>query len=288
MLLNMKDMLGIARKNCFAVGAFNISDSLLFETVMEAAEENDAPVIVQLVPEEVEFVGEDFFKYVLSRIKRSSVPVVLHLDHGQSLEDCQKAIDYGFTSVMIDGSLLPYAENVRISKKVVEMCHVHQVSVEAELGTIGVLENSFEGGTKNIEYTRPESVEDFLKKTGCDSLAIAIGTAHGIYPENRVPELRLDILEKINEITTRPLVLHGGSSNKDEEIKKACQSGISKVNIASDYQKAFFNALEEVLTTKHPYWTPEVYPDAVREAKKVVTHKMGLFGSIDKKHLYSV
>lgn len=286
MLLNMKEILKIARKNNFAVGAFNICDSLLFKTVITDAEKNQAPVIIQIAPPEVAYTGYDFFKYVIARIEDSKVPCVLHLDHGKSFEDCKLAIDNGFTSVMIDASLLSFEENIKLTKRVVDYAHKFNVSVEAEIGTIGELGNSFEGGAENIIYTKPEDVKTFIDRTDVDSLAIAIGTAHGIYPKNKVPKLRLDILENINKITTKPLVLHGGSSNNDEEIAKACKMGINKVNIASDYRKAFFSELTNTLNESHPFWTPDVYKDALLKAQEVLDHKMKLFDCIGKANLY--
>lgn len=285
MLLTMKELLTVAQENHFAVGAFNICDSLLMKTVIEAAEENNSPVIVELAPPEFDYVGEEFFKYVVERLKKSSVPAVLHLDHGTTLEQIKKAVECGFTSVMIDGSLLDYDGNVAITKEVVNYCHPLGISVEAEIGTIGAL-NGPEGGAEKIVYTKPEDVLKFIEDTGADSLAIAIGTAHGIYPAGKVPELRLDILEEIQKITPVPLVLHGGSSNKDEEIHAAAIGGVSKVNIASDYRKAFFEKLTNTLNETHAFWSGDVYPEAIEAGKGVIKHKMELFESIGKADQY--
>lgn len=287
MLMNMKDLLSIAQKHHFAVGAFNVCDSILLKTVIEAAEENNAPIIVELAPPEVNFVGDEFFQLVIHRLQNAKVPAVLHLDHGVTLCDCVRAIQNGFTSVMIDGSQLTYEENVALTQKVVEIAHAVDVSVEAEIGTIGALENSIEGGVANIMYTKPEEVQDFAKRTALDSLAIAIGTAHGIYPKGQAPKLRLDILDEIHQASPQlPLVLHGGSSNKDEEIREACKLGICKVNIASDYRKAFFSQVEKTLHEKHLFWTGDVVEDAIHAAKAVITHKMTLFGCQNKADLY--
>ncbi len=285
MLLTMKEMLAVARDHNFSVGAFNICDSLLMKTVIEAAEENHAPVIVELEPPEFNYVGEEFFKYVVERLEKSSVPAVLHLDHGKTLEQVKKAIACGFTSVMIDGSLFDYTENAALTKEIVDYCHPLGMSVEAEIGTIGALDGP-EGGAEDIIYTQPEDVLKFIRDTDADSLAIAIGTAHGIYPAGKVPKLRLDILREINAITPVPLVLHGGSSNKDEEIHEAAISGISKVNIASDYRKAFFEQLTKTLDETHAFWSGDVYPEAIEAGKAVIRHKMKLFESIGKADLY--
>ena len=286
MLMNMESLLQTARKHHFAVGAFNVCDSLLFSTVMECAEEQHAPVIVELAPPEFSYVGSDFFAYAVKRMQNSSVPCVLHLDHGKTIQDCIRAIRCGFTSVMIDGSLLAYEDNVKLTKTVVELAHGVDVSVEGEIGTIGALSDSVEGGVEQVTYTRPEEVTDFLTRTNADTLAVAIGTAHGIYPKGFVPKLRLDILEAIEKLNTRPLVLHGGSANRDEEIAEACRHGICKVNIASDYRKAFFQGTKEMLIETDAFWTPDVFVSGKREAKRVITHKMQLFGCIGQADKY--
>ena len=286
MLMNMRDLLATAKENGFAVGAFNICDSLLFETVMTCAEAHNAPVIIEAAPPEFEFMGDSFFAYVRKRMEESEVPCVLHLDHGKSFADCMRAIRDGFTSVMIDGSELPYEDNVALTAKVVEAAHSVGVSVEGEIGTIGALSTSVEGGVENVTYTQPEQVADFIGKTGADTLAVAIGTAHGIYPKGMVPKLRLDILCEIDALDVCPLVLHGGSGNADDEIAEACKHGVCKVNIASDYRKAFFDATKENLVETGAFWTPNVYAPAMKAAQDVITHKMELFGCIGKAGLY--
>lgn len=286
MLISMKQLLETAQSKKFAVGAFNICDSLLFETVLCCAEKEEAPVIIQLAPPEFEYVGESFFRYMIAEMEKSKVPCTLHLDHGKTMSDCVKAIRCGFTSIMIDGSELEYEENIRITQKVCEIAHCVGVSVEAEIGTIGSLESSVEGGASDIIYTVPEQTVDFIEKTKVDALAVAIGTAHGIYPPGFVPKLRIDILKEIKEMIKTPLVLHGGSSNKDEEIVEACQHGICKVNIASDYRKAFFEGVKQKLIRTNAFWTPNVYDEAIMDAQKVIAHKMELFGCIGKMNLY--
>ena len=286
MLYNMEDLLTVAHEHNFAVGAFNVCDSELFRCLMEAAEEQHAPVIVELAPPEMEYAGASFFHMVLDRMSKSSIPCVLHLDHGRNMQDCIRAIQYGFTSVMIDASKLPYEENMDVTKSVVDIAHGVKVSVEGEIGTIGALSDSVEGGVEQITYTNPMEAKAFIEKTGVDSLAIAIGTAHGIYPKGFIPQLRLDILKEIHQLVDHPLVLHGGSSNADEEIREACTLGINKVNIASDYRKAFFQSVETSLVNTHAFWTPTVYQDAVKEAKAVIAHKMNLFGCIGKAACY--
>lgn len=286
MLMNMSSLLGVAKDNGFAVGAFNICDSLLFETVLTCAERLDAPVIIEAAPPEFEFMGDSFFAYVLDRMERSGIPCVLHLDHGKSFADCMHAIRVGFTSVMIDGSECPYDVNVALTSKVVEAAHAVGVSVEGEIGTIGALSTSVEGGVENVTYTQPDQVVDFISKTDVDTLAIAIGTAHGIYPKGMVPKLRLDILREIEKLDVRPLVLHGGSGNADDEIAEACRHGVCKVNIASDYRKAFFDATRQNLVDTGAFWTPRVYAPAQEAAQEVIAHKMELFGCVGRAGLY--
>lgn len=286
MLITMKEMLAIARENKFAVGAFNIADSELFKVVIEEAEANNAPVIIQCAPPELEYLTDDFFVYVVKRLENSSVPCVLHLDHGRTLKDCVHAIKLGFTSVMIDGSDLEFEENKKITKSVVDVAKLVNVSVEGEIGTIGDTANSVEGNVDTIKYTKPEEVVDFVSSTGVDTLAIAIGTAHGIYPEDFVPELKIDLLKEINQVSPVPLVLHGGSSNKDEEMAEASVNGVGKINIASDYRKAFFEELRVHLDETSAFWSPKAYGSAIEKAKAVVKAKMELFGCVGKANLY--
>lgn len=286
MLLNMKELLTVAQENNFAVGAFNVADSNFFRTVVEAAEENDSPAIIAVHPTELDFTKDDFFQYVMTRVKNSSVPFVVHMDHGDSLASIMRAVHCGFSSVMIDGSLLPFEENIAVTKEVVDVCHKLNVSVEGELGTIGSTGTSVEGGVSEVVYTKPEDAEIFVKETGIDTLAVAIGTAHGIYPKDVKPELKMDVLEEIKERISIPLVLHGGSANPDEEIARAVEIGIQKVNISSDYKYAFYKKCREILASTE-LWDPNaIYPDCIDAAKEVVTQKMGLFNSTGKAKLY--
>lgn len=286
MLINMKEMLGIAAKQGFAVGAFNATESSLFRSVVEEAEAQYAPAIVQVAPGEFDFATKEFYTYVRERLANSRVPFVLHLDHGKTIEECMKAIAAGFTSVMLDGSVLSYEDNVALTKQVVELAHLVNVSVEGELGTIGVMNDSEEGGVDDVTYTNPDEVVDFVLKTGVDCLAIAIGTAHGIYPKGFVPKLQLDLLKKIKEVAPVPLVLHGGSNNPDDEIRKACHIGISKVNISSDFKYAFFKKVNEVIEETGGFIPAKVLTPGIAEARKVIHDKMELFDSIGKAGLY--
>lgn len=286
MLVNMKQLLEVAKENKFAVGAFNVADSNFLRVVVEEAEKNNAPAIIAVHPTELDFTKDDFFQYVLARIKNSSVPFVLHLDHGDNMGDVMRAVRCGFSSVMIDGSLLPFEENIRVTKEVVDVCHKLGVSVEGELGTIGKTGNSIEGGVSEIIYTKPEEAEEYISRTGVDTLAVAIGTAHGIYPKDKEPKLRLDILKDIKDLVNIPLVLHGGSANPDAEIAAAVEIGIQKVNISSDYKYAFYKKCREILSTTELWDANAIYPDCIDAAKEVVKYKMELFESIGQVEKY--
>ncbi|EAD3127740.1 ketose-bisphosphate aldolase [Listeria monocytogenes] len=286
MLVNMKQLLEVAKENKFAVGAFNVADSNFLRVVVEEAEKNNAPAIIAVHPTELDFTKDDFFQYVLARIKNSPVPFVLHLDHGDNMGDVMRAVRCGFSSVMIDGSLLPFEENIRVTKEVVDVCHKLGVSVEGELGTIGKTGNSIEGGVSEIIYTKPEEAEEYISRTGVDTLAVAIGTAHGIYPKDKEPKFRLDILKEIKDLVNIPLVLHGGSANPDAEIAAAVEIGIQKVNISSDYKYAFYKKCREILSTTELWDANAIYPDCIDAAKEVVKYKMELFESIGQVEKY--
>lgn len=287
MLLNMKELLKVAKENRFAVGAFNVADSNFLRAVVEEAEESNSPAIIAIHPDEFEFLTDEFFAYVRERAGNSLTPFVLHLDHGASLDQVVRAIRAGFTSVMIDGSLLPYDENVEKTRKVVEIAHMVNVSVEGELGTIGDTGTTVEGGVSEITYVDPEDVEDFINKTDVDTLAVAVGTAHGIYPKDVKPKLQLELIEDIVNRVDTPLVLHGGSSNPDKEVARAVKIGIQKVNISSDMKFAFYKKAREILSTTE-LWDPNaIFPECIDAARDVIRYKMDLFESTNKAELYS-
>lgn len=289
MLVNMKELLSVADKNKFAVPAFNIGSGQILRGVVESANEKQAPVILAIHPTELSFLGDSFISTCIQEANKTKVPMVIHLDHGGSFADVLRAIRCGFTSVMIDASHMSYEDNVAITKKVVEVARVSNVSVEAELGTIGTTGTSYEGGSEDIIYTDPVQAKDFVEKTGIDSLAVAIGTAHGIYPKDKKPELKLDLLKTIRETVDIPLVLHGGSSNPDDEIAESVKIGISKINISSDIKFAFYKKCREVLS-ENPGWIEPnaIYPPCIEAMKEVIEYKMKLFNDIDKVKLYQI
>ena len=285
--MNMKDLLTVAQKNHFAVPAFNIGSDQLLKAVMKTVKELKSPVILEMSPDEFKFVGYAQIQAMLYEAAHTDVPVCIHLDHGDSYETVVRAIQAGMTSVMIDASKLPYEENVAITKKVVETAHIANVSVESELGTIGTTGNSIEGGTEGVIYTVPEEAKQFIEDTGIDTFACAIGTAHGIYPKDMKPKLRIDILKDITDQVSVPLVLHGGSSNKDEEIAEAVKNGICKINISSDIKVAFYEQARKTLNENPGYREPlEIYPAAMEACVKVCADKIRLFNSQDKVKCY--
>lgn len=285
--MNMKDLLTVAQKNHFAVPAFNIGSDQLLKAVMKTVKELKSPVILEMSPDEFNFVGYAQIQAMLYEATHTDVPVCIHLDHGDSYETVVRAIQAGMTSVMIDASKLPYEENVAITKKVVETAHIANVSVESELGTIGTTGNSIEGGTEGVIYTVPEEAKQFIEDTGIDTFACAIGTAHGIYPKDMKPKLRIDILKDITDQVSVPLVLHGGSSNKDEEIAEAVKNGICKINISSDIKVAFYEQARKTLNENPGYREPlEIYPAAMEACGKVCADKIRLFNSQDKVKCY--
>lgn len=286
MLYNMKELLTIAKENKFAVPAFNIGSLEILRAVMEVAEETNSPVILEIHPLEIEYLTDPFVLTVKEYAHKSKVPVVIHMDHGSNIYDVMRSIKNGYTSVMIDASNLPYEENVALTKQVVELAHKVNVSVEAELGTIGAMNYETEG-VDNVLYTDPEQAKDFVKRTGIDCLAVAIGTAHGLYPKNFTPKLNLELLKILNKEVNIPLVLHGGSGNPDEEVTASVSLGVSKVNISSDVKSVFFKKCHELLNENPNQYEPcDLFPKCIDEAKKVIYHKLNVLNTIGKANLY--
>lgn len=286
MLYNMKELLTIAKENKFAVPAFNIGNLEILRAVMEVAEETNSPVILEIHPLEIEYLTDPFVLTVKEYAHKSKVPVVIHMDHGSNIYDVMRSIKNGYTSVMIDASNLPYEENVALTKQVVELAHKVNVSVEAEIGTIGAMNYETEG-VDNVLYTDPEQAKDFVKRTGIDCLAVAIGTAHGLYPKNFTPKLNLELLKILNKEVNIPLVLHGGSGNPDEEVTASVNLGVSKVNISSDVKSVFFKKCHELLNENPNQYEPcDLFPKCIDEAKKVIYHKLNVLNTIGKANLY--
>ena len=247
MLMNMKDLLAVANEHKFAVPAFNISDYSMMNGIFEASEEKQAPVIIAIHPDELKHTGTEIVKAIIEKAHKATVPVCIHLDHGATFEQVMLAIQSGFTSVMIDGSSLSFEDNIAVCKKVAEAAHAVNVSVEGELGTIGSTDAQAEAGANTIIYTDPDAAVKFVEATGVDTLAIAIGTSHGIYPKGMKPELKLDLLKVIKSKVSIPLVLHGGSNNPDAEIGQSVTLGVNKINISSDIKVAYYEKMREVL-----------------------------------------
>jgi fructose-bisphosphate aldolase, class II len=286
MLINGRDLLAVANENNFAVPAFNISDYAMFNGVVDVSEENDAPLIVAIHPDELSHIGVDIMAAIIARAHRSTVPVAIHFDHGATYEQILLAIQAGFTSVMIDGSLLPFEENIAITKKAVEAAHAVGVSVEGELGTIGSTDSEAEYGTSTIIYTDPDDALTFVKETGVDSLAVAIGTRHGIYPASLKPELKLGLLRDIKAKLGMPLVLHGGSNNPDAEIGESVKLGINKINISSDIKVAYHQKMREVLADAGLREPNSIQPPCIDAMKVTAAHKIALFDAAGKGSLY--
>lgn len=287
MLMNMKELLQVAQKEKFAVGAYNIGSAELLKTALEECEVNNAPIILAIHPSELEYLTDEFIEYVKVRAMKTHIPAVIHLDHGGTKEQVIRAIRCGFTSVMIDASHYSFEENVRITKEIVEIAKPLNVSVEAELGTIGNLGDSYEGGASEIIYTDPVKARELVERTGIDTLAVAIGTSHGLYPKWMTPKLNLELLKEIKSQVGIPLVLHGGSANPDNEIAESVKLGICKINISSDIKSVFFKKVRETLKENEKLMEPhEIFSTAINEAKKVVKHKLELFNCIDKARLY--
>ena len=286
MLTTGKAILDVANEYFFAVPAFNISDYAMFNGIVDISEEKNAPLIVGIHPDEVEHVGVEMITAVRQRAHRSSVPIAIHWDHGANYKQILIAIQSGFTSVMIDGSMLPFEENVAISRRVTDSAHAVGLSVEGELGTIGQTDNEAEDGSNVIIYTNPEDALSFVEATAVDSLAVAIGTSHGIYPTAMKPELKLDLLKEIKDTVSIPLVLHGGSNNPDDEVAEAVKLGINKINISSDIKVAYHTKMREVLADQNLREPLIIQPPCIGAMKVVAGQKIDLFGAAGKASLY--
>jgi len=286
MLTTGSEILKVANENGFAVPAFNISSFSMLNAVFEVCEERRAPHIVAIHPDELRHIGVDMLPAIIQKAHRSSVPTAIHLDHGATYEQVLLAIQSGFTSVMIDRSLDSWAVNVAETRRVVEAAHAVGLSVEGELGTIGKTDGFAESGTDDIVYTDPEDAARFIEETGVDSLAVAIGTRHGLYPSTLQPELKLDLLATIKARVGIPLVLHGGSNNPDAEIGVAARTGINKINISSDIKAAYFRRMREILTDPGLREPNMIEPGCEEALRECAAQKIDLFGAAGMADLY--
>lgn len=280
-LVTTKEMLLKAQEGHYAVGAFNVENMEMVMAVIGAAEELNSPVILQTTPSTVKYAGLDYY---LANVKvaaeKASVPVAMHLDHGSSFELAMQALRTGYTSIMIDGSHESFEDNIAVSKAVADACRPSDIPVEAELGKVGGKEDDLDGGEGNA-HTDPQEAKEFVERTGVSSLAVAIGTAHGIYKGE--PKIDLDRLSEIREVVSVPLVLHGGSGIPDETIKESIRRGIAKVNYATELRIAFSNGVKKVLAENPDVIDPKKYGATGRDSvKEFVKGRMEVCGSINR------
>ena len=308
-LVNTKEMLKKAYKENYAVGAFNVNNMEIVQGITKACQELKSPVILQVSAGARRYASHTYLmKLVEAAVQETSVPIALHLDHGDSFELCKSCIDGGFTSVMIDGSSLNYEENIELAKRVVDYAHPRKVTVEAELGRLAGIEDEVDVSSEKAYYTDPAQVEDFVERTGVDSLAIAIGTSHGAYKfkPGQNPQLRFDILNEIEKrLPNFPIVLHGASSvipefvdmiNKnggkmpaaigipEEMLREAAKMAVCKINIDSDLRLAMTGTIRKYLNENPSHFDPRQYLKPAREAiYNMVSHKINnVLGSANK------
>ena len=286
-IISTKYLLQDAQANGYAVPAFNIHNAETIQAILEVCSEMRSPVILAGTPGTLKHIAlEEIYALCSAYSTTYNMPLALHLDHHESLDDIRRKVHAGVRSAMIDGSHFPFAENVKLVKSVVDFCHSQDCSVEAELGRLGGVEDDMSVDAESAFLTDPQEAKRFVELTGVDSLAVAIGTAHGIYPKGMQPKLQMDILRDIAGRIDIPLVLHGGSANPDAEIAESVTLGVGKINISSDMKYAYFQKVREILA-KESWWDPNViYPDAINAAREVIRHKMKLFGSLGKASLY--
>lgn len=285
MLTTSKELLLKARAGRYAIGAFNANNMEIVQAIIETAEEEKSPVIVQASQGAIKYAGLDAITAIVrNEASKVSVPVVLHLDHGHDFDQNVKCLRAGFTSLMFDGSKHPLPENIRMTKQIVDMAHACGIPVEAELGQIGTLGTTDEPGVA-IEkmkelMTKPEEAKEFTEKSGIDSLAIAVGTIHGCQEE--IAKLDIPRIERICDLTGLPLVLHGASGASDVEVKKAIGAGVCKINIDTRIRQAFTHAMREALKNPEEIDPRKVLGPARLAVKEVVRDRMRAFGSSGK------
>ena len=297
-LVTTKEMFEKSMKEHFAIGAFNVNNMEIIQGIVTAANEEKSPVILQVSSSARKYAGHRYLmKMVEAAVEETDIPIALHLDHGPDFETCKSCIDGGFTSVMIDGSKYSFEENIALTKQVVDYAHERGVVDETELGKLAGIEDDVNVAASDAIYTDPDQAEEFVKRTGCDSLAIAIGTSHGAYKFKGEAKLRFDILQKVKEkLPNTPIVLHGASTvipelvemcNKfggdipgakgvpDEMLKQAGQNGVSKINVDTDLRLAMTAQIRRVFAEKPSEFDPRKYLAPARDAiKETVQHKI--------------
>lgn len=306
-LVTTKNMFEKSIKEKFAVGAFNINNMEFVQAIMDAAYEENSPVILQTSSSAIKYARIPYIrKMIEAALEEHDIPVALHLDHGADFETCKLCIDNGYTSVMFDGSKYDFDKNMELTKQVVDYAHKHGVVVEAELGKLAGIEDDVNVSENDAMYTDPNQALDFVEKTGCDSLAIAIGTSHGAYKFKGEAKLRFDILEKVKELMPNvPIVLHGASTvipeyvemcNKyggdmpgakgvpDEMLHEASKRGVSKINVDTDLRLAMTAAIRKVFVENPEQFDPRKYLGPGRDfIKETVKHKIrDVFSSSNK------
>ena len=308
MLVTTKEMFEKSMKENYAIGAFNVNNMEIIQGIVDAAAEQKSPVILQASSSAIKYAKINYLmKMVEAAVEEHpEIPMAIHLDHGPDFETCKMCVDNGFTSVMFDGSKYDFEENIRLTKEVVDYAHAHGVVVEAELGKLAGIEDDVNVAASDAMYTDPEQAEEFVRRTGVDSLAIAIGTSHGAYKFKGEAKLRFDILKQIKErIPNTPIVLHGASTvipelvnmcNEyggnipgakgvpDEILHEASVSGVSKINVDTDLRLAMTAGIRKVFVEDPSAFDPRKYLTPARElVKQTVAHKMkDVFGSANK------
>lgn len=279
-LVTSEQMLLDAQKGGYAVGAFNAENMEMVQAIVAAAEEVKAPVMIQTTPSTVKYASlELYLANVAAVAKKAGVPVCMHLDHGSSFELAMQALRVGYTSIMIDGSHSPFEENIAVTKRVVDACAPSGVPVEAELGKVGGKEDDLDGGAGG--YTDPAEAKEFVERTGVGSLAVAIGTAHGVY--SGVPKLDLDRLTEIRKVVDIPLVLHGASGLSDEAVMESIKRGICKVNFATELRIAYSDGVKQVLSENPKVYDPKKYgAQGGENVKQLVMNRIKVCGSDGK------
>ena len=307
-LVTTKEMFEKSMKEGFAIGAFNVNNMELIQGIVDAAAENNSPVILQASSSAIKYARINYLMKMIEAAveEHPNIPIAIHLDHGPDFETCKMCVDNGFTSVMFDGSKYDFEENIRLTKEVVDYAHAHGVVVEAELGKLAGIEDDVNVSASDAMYTDPAQAEEFVRRTGVDSLAIAIGTSHGAYKFKGEAKLRFDILKQIKErIPNTPIVLHGASTvipelvnmcNEyggnipgakgvpDEILHEASISGVSKINVDTDLRLAMTAGIRKVFVEDPSAFDPRKYLIPARElVKETVSHKMkDVFGSANK------